>query len=215
MPDRTRSLQTAIVGTSDKDFTATVAPFGREFGSPKMSAWQEAKNERNRQSLARLARSLPEIFPSAVLSRARNRPFVPPTPRLAIDGYWRAHPLRADRLARALAARSGAPDGWTWRLADSRKSKLPATFRTPPAPYREAAYSRGAGSAAYAGNRFIASGGMLIFGTPAPTRMRTGIALASSRGNSGMRRTARPGCCGACKRGAADRAADGCGRTRR
>jgi hypothetical protein len=26
-------------------------------------------------------------------------------PRLAIDSYWRAHPIRADRLARALAAR--------------------------------------------------------------------------------------------------------------
>src|ERR1700735_896500 len=90
-----------------------------------MSDWQAQKAERNRQSLARLTKSLPPIFPPAVLKRALNRPFVPPTPRLAIDPYWRAHPLRADRLARALAARSGAPDGWTWRLGDSRKSGLP------------------------------------------------------------------------------------------
>ena len=34
--------------------------------------------------------------------------------------YWRAHPVRADRLARVLAARSGAPAGWTWRLGDGR-----------------------------------------------------------------------------------------------
>jgi hypothetical protein len=106
-----------------------------------MSKWQEEKTERNRKSLTRLTKSLPEIFPSAVLFRALSRPFLPPTPRLAIDGYWRAHPIRADRLARALAALSGAPSGWTWWLGDNRKSGLPATFRTPPAPYRERAHA--------------------------------------------------------------------------
>jgi hypothetical protein len=110
-----------------------------------MSIWQDENAERNRQSLARLTKALPRIFPSAVLFRALGRPFVPPTPRLAIDGYWRAHPIRADRLARALAARSGAPRGWTWRLADKRKDGLPATFRMPPAPYRERAYVKGPG----------------------------------------------------------------------
>ncbi len=110
-----------------------------------MSNWQEERAERNRQSLARLTKALPPIFPSAVLNRALDRPFVPPTPRLAIDGYWRAHPIRADRLTRALAARSGAPSGWTWRLAGKRKDGLPVTFRTPPAPYRERPYARGPG----------------------------------------------------------------------
>jgi hypothetical protein len=110
-----------------------------------MSKWQDLKAERNRQSVARLTKALPRIFPSIVLSRALSRSFVPPTPRLAIDSYWRAHPLRADRLARALAAKSGAPDTWTWRLGQSRKSGLPATFRIPPAPYREAKYARGPG----------------------------------------------------------------------
>ena len=66
-------------------------------------------------------------------------------PRLAIDSYWRAHPIRADRLARSLAARSGAPSGWTWRLGNVRESGLPTTFRTPPAPYRERAYTKGPG----------------------------------------------------------------------
>jgi hypothetical protein len=93
----------------------------------------------------RLTAALPPIFPSAVLSRALGQPFIPPTPRLAIDSYWRAHPVRADRLARALAARTGPPRGWTWRISNSRKTGLPSTFRTPPAPYRERAYSLGPG----------------------------------------------------------------------
>src|SRR6516165_9447022 len=61
-------------------------------------------NETNALSLA-LPNICPKIFPPAVLTRALIRPFIPPTPRLAIDSYWRAHPLRADRLARGLAAR--------------------------------------------------------------------------------------------------------------
>jgi hypothetical protein len=81
-----------------------------------MSGWQEEKAERNRQALARLSKRLPTIYPPAVLARALTRPFIPPTPRVAIDSYWRAHPIRADRLARALAARSGAPAGWRWQL---------------------------------------------------------------------------------------------------
>jgi hypothetical protein len=108
-------------------------------------SWEEEQNRRNRQALARLTKSLPSIFPAIVLARALSRPFVPPTPRLAIDSYWRAHPIRADRLARALGTRSGPPNGWTWRLGSNRKAGLPITFRTPPAPYRERAYARGAG----------------------------------------------------------------------
>lgn len=105
-----------------------------------MSEWRRIRNER---SLARLKRALPEVFPAPVLNRALSRPFVPPMPRLAVDGYWRAHPLRADKLARALAARTGAPEGWTWRLGD--EDGLARSFRAPPAPYREAAFTRGPG----------------------------------------------------------------------
>jgi hypothetical protein len=110
-----------------------------------MSNWQGDKAERNRKSFARLSKALPAIFPPAVLARALGRPFIPPTPRLAIESYWRAHPIRADRLARTLAARSGQPLGWTWRISQNPKAGLPATFRTPPAPYRERAYSLGPG----------------------------------------------------------------------
>jgi len=110
-----------------------------------MSRWQDEKAERNRQAVARLNRALPDIFPANVLRRALGRPFVPPTPRLAVDSYWRAHPVRADSLARALAARSGAPDGWRWRLSAKPRDGLPATFRAPPAPYRERGFARGPG----------------------------------------------------------------------
>jgi hypothetical protein len=108
-----------------------------------MSDWQTEKAERNRRSFARLSKALPTIFPLAVLTRALNRPFIPPTPRLAIESYWRAHPIRADRLARALAAKTGAPVGWTWRISHNRKTGLAATFRAPPAPYRERGYNLG------------------------------------------------------------------------
>src|SRR5262249_61257964 len=84
-------------------------------------------------------------FPPRRLPTAPRRPSTPPTPRLAVDGYWRAPPLRADRLARALAAKSGTPAGWTWRLAEGRASDLPKSFRLPPAPYRERAHARGGG----------------------------------------------------------------------
>jgi hypothetical protein len=106
------------------------------------SAWRA---ERNAKARARLMRHLPDIFPPVVLAHALAKPFIPPTPRRAIESYWRHHPIRADKLARALASSSGAPVGWTWRLAARAKSDLPASFRAPPAPYREAAHAKGPG----------------------------------------------------------------------
>jgi hypothetical protein len=103
----------------------------------------EWRAEHNRQALERLNRALPAIFPAPVLIHAFARRFTPPMPRLAIDAYWRAHVVRADRLARALAGSSGTPSGWTWRIGP--EPGLPATFRAPPAPYREPAFSRGPG----------------------------------------------------------------------
>jgi 5-methylcytosine-specific restriction endonuclease McrA len=97
------------------------------------SSW---RLERNARSVERLGRSLPAIFPKCVLVHALARPLVPPTPRLAVDSYWREHPLRADRLARALAARTGPPQEWLWTAGQ---------FRVPPAPYREEAFSKGPG----------------------------------------------------------------------
>ena len=122
-----------------------------------MSEWRD---EINRKALARLNAALPEVFPQPVLIHALRRHFTPPMPRLAIDSYWQAHPVRADRLARALAGRSGTPPGWIWRLADEKPSRvkqrgrkaddvkpdwLAASFRVPPAPYRERHYALGPG----------------------------------------------------------------------
>lgn len=106
----------------------------------KMSETRELYNKR---ALARLTRVLPDIFPAPVLVHAASRRWTPTMPRLAVDAYWRAHIVRADRLTRALAASSGAPKGWTWRIGSN--AGLPTTFRIPPAPYREEKYSRGPG----------------------------------------------------------------------
>jgi hypothetical protein len=105
----------------------------------------ETRELQNRRALARLQKALPADFPAPALVHALARRWTPPMPRLAIDSYWRAHPLRADRLARALAARSGTPKGWTWRIKSKADSDLPASFRAPPAPYREKAFGRGPG----------------------------------------------------------------------
>jgi hypothetical protein len=178
----------------------------------RMSTWQTETAERNRKSFARLSRSLPAAFPPAVLARALDRPFIPPTPRLAIESYWRAHPLRAHRLARALAAKTGAPVGWTWRISQSRKTGLPATFRIPPAPYRERATAWVQAFAASAVSRFTGSAGTKICGAPGRTKTRSGTASASSLGNSGMRRIARQHSCVAFKGGAAAKQAGGSGK---
>ena len=114
------------------------------------SQWRE---ERNRRSLARLEKALPDIFPAQVLERALSRPLIPAMPRLAVDAYWRAHPLRADRLARALAAAGGAPPGWRWRLGREEGSGLASSFRSPPSPYREAAFRRGPGHCCVCGQK--------------------------------------------------------------
>jgi hypothetical protein len=128
-----------------------------------MSEWRDI---RNRQALARLNRALPDVFPRPVLTHALERALTPPMPRLAVDSYWRAHPLRADRLARALAALTGAPADWRWQFAGDDSADAPAaktspsrrkgprqpgimrgapSFRTPPAPYREQRFTRGPG----------------------------------------------------------------------
>jgi len=126
-----------------------------------MSQWRDAIN---RKALARLTVALPAGFPRPALIHALARSLTPPLPRLAIDSYWRAHPVRADRLSRALARRSGAPPGWTWlleadpgappdrRLLQAHEARQPpASFRIPPAPYREERHARGAGSCCICG----------------------------------------------------------------
>jgi hypothetical protein len=97
----------------------------------------------NHRALKRLNAALPDIFPKPVLIHTLSRRWIPALPRHAIDNYWRAHAIRADRLSRALAAKSGAPTGWAWRIGPDEG--LGASFRDPPAPYREPQFSRGPG----------------------------------------------------------------------
>src|SRR2546427_2936739 len=96
-----------------------------------VSAWLAQRNEKAR---ARLMRNLPEIFPGAVLLHALSRTFLPATPRRAVDSYWRHHPVRADKLAPALAAFGGAPEGWAWRGGRPERSRTPAGLWVPPNP---------------------------------------------------------------------------------
>lgn len=112
-----------------------------------MSAASEWRAARNLRARARLERALPAVFPAPVLGHALARPLIPPTPRLAVESYWRAHVLRADRLARGLAARTGTPEGWVWRAGP----EAAAGFRMPPAPFREAEHARGPGACCICG----------------------------------------------------------------
>ena len=123
-----------------------------------MLDWQDLKAEKNGRSLVRLTRALPPVFPRVVLARALARPFVPPTPRLAIESYWRAHPIRADRLAQALAARSQAPARLD--LAARGPQGRPAFH----VPHATASAERSQDFAACAVNRFIDSAGTLTLG---------------------------------------------------
>ena len=101
----------------------------------KESEWLKRRNER---ALARFTAALPEKnFPKVVLRHALQARWTPALPSRAVEAYWRAHPLRADRLARALARLSGAPEGWRWESTGAG--------RAPPAPYREGAFDRGPG----------------------------------------------------------------------
>lgn len=100
-----------------------------------------ARALRNAAAWARLSAAMPEGFPPEVLAHAQAHRWVPALPRLAVESYWAAHPVRADRLARGLAALGGAPDGWRWRMESSARE----SFRDPPAPFRTAEFAPGSG----------------------------------------------------------------------
>jgi hypothetical protein len=143
---RVRDLKPAPCGRGAVAFPVAA---GYQRSGMTTSSWRDL---RNGQARARLERALPPVFPGAVLRHALARPLIPPTPRLAVESYWRSHVLRADRLARALAARSGAPEGWTWQIdAAAGTGGRTASFRTPPAPYRDTAFAPGRGACCICG----------------------------------------------------------------
>ena len=122
------------------DRTAGIVP-----GVATMATSSVWRVQRNAKALARLQHSLPAVFPPMVLTHALARPLVPPTPRRAVESYWRHHPVRADKLARALARQGRAPDAWAWPPLEAKKPGAPESFRRPPAPFRDRAYARGPG----------------------------------------------------------------------
>jgi hypothetical protein len=105
----------------------------------------ERRARENAAALERLLAAAPAPFPGGVWRHALDQKCIPDLPSRAMASYWRAHPLRADRLARSLAASSGAPAGWTWRIDRSREGFLPHTLRLPPMPYREPEHLPGPG----------------------------------------------------------------------
>jgi len=134
----------------------------------KGAAWRE---ERNAAARRRLAKALPAVFPAPVLVHAYGRPLVLPQPRLAIESYWRHHPVRADRLARALAARSPVPQGWRWRLADAPEDGRARSFRVPPTPFREAEHRAAPGTCCLCGQPVYRFGWHVdLWGTGEPNR---------------------------------------------
>lgn len=65
------------------------------------------------------------------------------TPRLLVDRYFRRHERLTDRLAIGLAAKTGAPCGWSWErhIADMRTDFWSGnfSFREPPRPWQRIA----------------------------------------------------------------------------
>jgi hypothetical protein len=139
-----------------------------------VSRWLFQRNEKAR---SRLMRNLPDVFPRAVLVHALSRPFLPATPRRAVDSYWRYHPVRADKLARALAALSGEPEGWVWRVRIEKSGPL-ASFRVPPPRFVNRPIRRAQAIAVCAGSPYFGSAGIATFGaTTAQIRTPYGTQL--------------------------------------
>ena len=120
-------------------------PGGRRCPNGKRKRLKEIVN-RSRASIGHCQASFHRRFclgPSAALSCRRphgSDRFVlacPPDPRRSAG----ASPCSSER----------APSGWTWQLDDTGKNGLPATYRAPPAPYRERAYVQGPGSCCVCG----------------------------------------------------------------
>ena len=110
-------------------------------------AFEDRRTAWNAGALTRLQSPAAAALPDCVRTYAVASRWIPKTARAAVDGYWRAHPLRAERLARALAARSGTPANWQWQLGKASRGG----FRTPPLPFRAAEHRAGPGQCVICG----------------------------------------------------------------
>ena len=116
-------------------------------------------------------RNLPEVFPEAVPVHALSRPFLPATPRRTVDSYWRYHPIRADKLARALAALTRAPEGWGGE-SESRNRGHWLVFGYHQPHFANRPIRRAPAIAVCAGSPYFGSAGIATFGGPAPKSER-------------------------------------------
>ena len=175
----------------------------------------DLRAEQNRLALARFEKALPDPFPAPALrtlwrgAGPRRRPGLPST------AYWRAHPLRADRLARALAVKSGAPAGWTWRLRSAGEPDLPVSFRAPPAPYREEAFSRGPGHCVVCGQPVYRLGWHVDLWDKGPNKNAVWHTACVTAWQLWNAPSDHANCCANCNAGVARPAARGCGGPRR
>ena len=128
-------------------------------------------------------KAVPEGFPKPVLRHALAARWIPELPSRAVELYWRAHPLRADRLARALARRSGAPQGWGWREERELPDAAGAVSRPALA---------GPGSCCICGQPVFRFGWHRKLGSGAAPAAANGTRLVSRHGSSGTRRAIRP-----------------------
>ena len=111
-----------------------------------MSKWQAEKAERNRQSLARLNRALPRHLSIGGYVLGTRPPFRA-ADAAARGRFVLACPSDPRRSAGACACCSerSAQQAGLGSSAITGKHGLPATYRAPPAPYRERAYMQGPG----------------------------------------------------------------------
>jgi len=119
-------------------------------------SFEERRAAWNTKARATIEASRPELLPRAILTHALASLWIPRTHRAVVDAYWRAHPIRAERLCRRLASRSGGPPDWRWRIGE--EDDLPASFRVPPLPYRERVHRSGPGQCIVCGQKIFRFG---------------------------------------------------------
>ena len=200
--------------SGDEGFTASTAPCLRVGGRLCPNGKRRRRKEIASRSRASPRHCHPSFHLPSCLGRSTAR-----SCRRRLG--WRSIPIGARIRYAPIAWRAPLLPAAERRAAGPGGSAAPA--RTDYQPHSERhprpianAHTRGVpDSAVCAGNRFIALAGMSICGTPAPTIRRSGTAPAWSHGNSGTRRVARPGSCGACRRDVAAKLAGGYGRAPR
>lgn len=152
--------------------------------SMAVSTWLARRNEKAR---SRLMRNLPDVFPGAVIAHALSRPFLPATPRRAVDSYWRYHPVRADKPVRSLPLAANRTDGCG--ESESRNRGHWLVFGCPQPRFVSGPTRRAKAIAVCAGSPYSGSAGIATFGAiTAQIRTLHSIVVALQLGTYGLHR---------------------------